>query len=943
GAMSYHDGGFEKRMSAGFLGDWDAVVPSLFAIGFVTFSYFQGSLSLKGFLISAGIFLVIIANNKLAQRKVSSYIVPIKFSPSLLAWFIYFRSDMGMPRLVEVMAIIFFMFVLTHEYAHIWVAQKYGIKTDYIDFNALGGGANLNHLSSLRFTVDQSISPAYKGKVFMAFSAAGPLMTVSLAVLSAVLNNVFALGMPSLFTWLLLAVGLGNVYPMIPLDGSKIMLGYFLKKYPDAYAEYSDVNGTHKIYYYTDEAWMFANIMMLKVSLKAGVFMFMAGISDLLIFHLLSQWINPWILIIFGAYGIIVSAYSLKASKGFTIKFEWPLSEDSSKKNDGGDAGFLARPDDSWEVVKAVSYSDMLRGDIVRLGLKDTKDIFTTSQLSALFGGITEETEAEFVSFDADSQEITVKINGSTVSIEARFVGGMERRVSGSADEYRAREFTRIIFDENDGLGMVYGKEYLSMLRGQIFSKYQTSEVEILALTVDILELLFKDINFDSRIPDGFDSKNARFEILSNVFMFLDKNLDVKFEMSSEDGMPLAFPMHMPVVEITPADILSSLADFIISMLEPEKIDNLEQFMRSQPDQIASFFILGTYVELSKHLADGGYGRIIVIPVAHGTEHDFERIRSVLDRLYARSRKENRNFILVTERGGPQKAVVQKYIAGRRNKDSHSIDLFAPEFRDETRFIFDRMEETMRMQERFPGLGSAGRSVNKTAVDFMNTQLLWTGEKTVPVFAEEARYREWMMALKALDTLNYSRAIILEGKIDDYLTNMDLAVDYMAKGVQLRDKHLRQQLASLAVSGTDVVTARGMVHYQGFQGFSGNYFTTSLEGEILPLKLFPPFEELITRKVAGEIIGGRQKREYFLRDFAFDLLLIILAVAGNDKVARENVLAQKIIRPLVDRLDEDTILASIDALKQKEALGVRYYLDWIKTHGNATEKMLFNK
>ncbi|MDD5669842.1 MAG: hypothetical protein PHE58_07445, partial [Candidatus Omnitrophica bacterium] len=76
GAMSYHDGGFEKRMSAGFLGDWDAVVPSLFAIGFVTFSYFQGSLSLKGFLISAGIFLVIIANNKLAQRKVSSYIVP---------------------------------------------------------------------------------------------------------------------------------------------------------------------------------------------------------------------------------------------------------------------------------------------------------------------------------------------------------------------------------------------------------------------------------------------------------------------------------------------------------------------------------------------------------------------------------------------------------------------------------------------------------------------------------------------------------------------------------------------------------------------------------------------------------------------------------------------------------------------------------------------------
>lgn len=118
--------------------------------------------------------------------------------------------------------LILIIIVLSHELAHCYMCNYYGIKIDEIELFIFGGVA--------KFQGD--IENNSKAEIFI--SLAGPLLNFLLVIITIIIINVFNITYNNIVQFFLttnLTIGLFNLIPMLPLDGGRIIrgiIGYYL-------------------------------------------------------------------------------------------------------------------------------------------------------------------------------------------------------------------------------------------------------------------------------------------------------------------------------------------------------------------------------------------------------------------------------------------------------------------------------------------------------------------------------------------------------------------------------------------------------------------------------------------------------------------------------------------------------------------------------------------
>ena len=100
--------------------------------------------------------------------------------------------------------------LLVHEISHSFAAQALGLRVKEIVITPLGGMASIEGLSR---------HPLNEAKV----AAAGPLANLTIAGLCAFIDHDIA----NLVMIINLGIGLGNLIPIFPLDGGRILRGFF--------------------------------------------------------------------------------------------------------------------------------------------------------------------------------------------------------------------------------------------------------------------------------------------------------------------------------------------------------------------------------------------------------------------------------------------------------------------------------------------------------------------------------------------------------------------------------------------------------------------------------------------------------------------------------------------------------------------------------------------
>ena len=128
---------------------------------------------------------------------------------SILMWLGDFKSDI----------LISFLWVILHEFAHIIIASKFGCKFNNLSINILGAKAELSNIDEL----------TEKRKLIVYL--AGPLFNLFMTVGICFLYSYFKLEFIKSSIMINLCLGIFNLLPAYPLDGSRICEILLSKKF----------------------------------------------------------------------------------------------------------------------------------------------------------------------------------------------------------------------------------------------------------------------------------------------------------------------------------------------------------------------------------------------------------------------------------------------------------------------------------------------------------------------------------------------------------------------------------------------------------------------------------------------------------------------------------------------------------------------------------------
>jgi Zn-dependent protease len=114
--------------------------------------------------------------------------------------------------------------LIIHEYAHIWTAKSFGMKTERVEISFAGAAALQGDASFKKLFND--------GDIEMRVAAAGPLMSAVLASFGFIVATIaLVAGFPAVavpfaeFGFINTLLGCFNMIPLFPLDGGRVLRG----------------------------------------------------------------------------------------------------------------------------------------------------------------------------------------------------------------------------------------------------------------------------------------------------------------------------------------------------------------------------------------------------------------------------------------------------------------------------------------------------------------------------------------------------------------------------------------------------------------------------------------------------------------------------------------------------------------------------------------------
>ena len=201
--------------------------------------------------------------------------------------------------------------LLVHEISHSSAAQALGLRVKDIVITPFGGMANIEGLSQ---------HPINEAKV----AAAGPLANLAIASLCAFIDHDIA----NLIMIINLGIGLGNLIPIFPLDGGRILRGIFS-------TATNPVDATNCV----GKLSNYLCLVLISLGLKYGFLLYAIAISIYCFFSHKKE-----LLITFSATGMPPSlGFGEMLKKTFTFfvrgnpsQSEPPVDHDESLENFGG-------------------------------------------------------------------------------------------------------------------------------------------------------------------------------------------------------------------------------------------------------------------------------------------------------------------------------------------------------------------------------------------------------------------------------------------------------------------------------------------------------------------------------------------------------------------------------------------------------------------------------
>jgi Zn-dependent protease len=131
----------------------------------------------------------------------------------LAVMFIWFGGVIGV-----FLVLLAFASVLLHELGHALVARRLGVRVSGIELSFFGGAAKMVELPR---TASHEI----------AIAAAGPAVSVGLAVLGFALGKVTGVHLITLLGWINVVIAVFNLIPALPMDGGRILRALLTRKY----------------------------------------------------------------------------------------------------------------------------------------------------------------------------------------------------------------------------------------------------------------------------------------------------------------------------------------------------------------------------------------------------------------------------------------------------------------------------------------------------------------------------------------------------------------------------------------------------------------------------------------------------------------------------------------------------------------------------------------
>lgn len=138
--------------------------------------------------------------------RLAGFPIRLKLSFLLLLGFVFFTAgSLGVFGIV-----LAFASVLVHELGHAVVARRLGVRIAGIDLGFLGGAA-------------QMVDPPRSSRDEMAIAAAGPAVSLGIAVAGFGLGALTGVNVLTTLGWINLILGVFNLLPAFPMDGGRVL------------------------------------------------------------------------------------------------------------------------------------------------------------------------------------------------------------------------------------------------------------------------------------------------------------------------------------------------------------------------------------------------------------------------------------------------------------------------------------------------------------------------------------------------------------------------------------------------------------------------------------------------------------------------------------------------------------------------------------------------
>ncbi len=325
-------------------------------------------------------------------------------------------------------------------------------------------------------------------------------------------------------------------------------------------------------------------------------------------------------------------------------------------------------------------------------------------------------------------------------------------------------------------------------------------------------------------------------------------------------------------------------------------------------------------------------GEDTIVYGAHYSKYDFVPFRDVAEKKLKEAKSKNMHFLIIEEYGSLSLEFLRELFTYLNIPVSLEEALTVPEYLEILKRIHEgekkkTLEENKAFQKgEIPARYQGGSEFHRELGEFF-------AENRLEVIIEDLDFEDWRRAMLFFLYSERAWQFLKQADIEKYIYWMKESVVQLARSAAHRDKRFLQQLEGLSRPNLMVVSRRGVMHLVEEGEKRGFKITNNFAAG----KSFLPPHEIVRSIIEGKSLPASKERELFLKHIPANILFPY----AQQHIKRDTLFIFDMLRHIVDRWDELTILKLVDAYSNSETEAINFILEWLKKSGTQEEKKLF--